>query len=129
MSTATGAAWTVSTTSPVLTISGPTPRLDVARIGVTGRSYGGYMTLMLAGLHPEIWTAACDMFGPFDLPTWIDALPEAWQVYFHLVLGDPGHRAGGTRGSIPTHPPRVAGLPAARDPGRQRPAGHAVRVR
>ncbi len=64
-------------------------RVDVSRIGVTGRSYGGYMTLMLAGLHPEIWTAACDMFGPFDLPTWIKGLPEAWQVYFHLVLGDP----------------------------------------
>ena len=29
------------------------------------------------------------MFGPFDLPTWIQGLPEAWQVYFHQVLGDP----------------------------------------
>jgi dienelactone hydrolase len=68
---------------------GSDPRLDVSRIGVTGRSYGGYMTLMLAGLHPEIWSAACDMFGPFDLLTWIEGLPEAWQVYFHQVLGDP----------------------------------------
>ena len=65
------------------------PRVDVSRIGLTGRSYGGYMTLMLAALHPDIWSAACDLFGPFDLPKWINGLPEAWQVYFHQVLGDP----------------------------------------
>ena len=65
------------------------PRLDVDRIGVMGRSYGGYMTLMLAGLHPETWSAACDMFGPYDLPVWIDRLPEAWKVYFEQAVGHP----------------------------------------
>jgi pimeloyl-ACP methyl ester carboxylesterase len=65
------------------------PRLDVDRIGVMGRSYGGYMTLMLAGLHPEIWSAACDMFGPYDLPVWLDRLPEAWKVYFEQAIGHP----------------------------------------
>ena len=39
-------------------------RLDVKRAAVVGRSYGGYMTLMQAGRHPELWSAACDMFGP-----------------------------------------------------------------
>ena len=29
------------------------PRLDMARAGVMGRSYGGYMTLILVGWHPE----------------------------------------------------------------------------
>ena len=65
------------------------PRLDVGRIGVMGRSYGGYMTLMLIGLHPEIWSAACDMFGPYDLPVWLTRLPEAWKVYFHEAIGHP----------------------------------------
>ena len=39
-------------------------RLDVSRAGVLGRSYGGYMTLTLAGRHPDLWAAAVDMFGP-----------------------------------------------------------------
>ncbi len=38
-------------------------RLDVKRAGVIGRSYGGYMTLTLASRHPELWSAAVDMFA------------------------------------------------------------------
>ncbi|HEU0242127.1 MAG TPA: alpha/beta fold hydrolase [Micromonosporaceae bacterium] len=64
-------------------------RLDADRIGVMGRSYGGFMTLTLAGRHPELWSAAIDMFGPYDLPVWVTRLPEAWQTYFHLALGHP----------------------------------------
>lgn len=65
------------------------PRLDVDRAAVVGRSYGGYMTLMLAGRHPELWSAACDMFGPYNLLTFIDRLPEAWKTYFYLAIGHP----------------------------------------
>jgi dipeptidyl aminopeptidase/acylaminoacyl peptidase len=64
-------------------------RIDVARAGVVGRSYGGYMTLTLAGRHPELWRAAVDMFGPYDLLTFIDRLPETWKPYFALSVGDP----------------------------------------
>ena len=64
-------------------------RVDVARAGVAGRSYGGYMTLMLAGRHPELWRAAVDMFGPYDLFTFMERLPETWKPYFVLALGDP----------------------------------------
>ena len=66
------------------------PRVDANRIGVMGRSYGGYMTLTLAGRHPDLWSAAIDMFGPYDLPLWFTRLPETWQTYFHLALGPPG---------------------------------------
>ncbi len=48
-----------------------------ARAGVVGRSYGGYMTLMLASRHPELWRAAVDMFGPYDL--------------VHVLRADPGN--------------------------------------
>jgi pimeloyl-ACP methyl ester carboxylesterase len=65
------------------------PRLDMTRAGVMGRSYGGYMTLTLAGRHPELWKAAVDMFGPYNLFTFIDRLPEAWKTYFHLAVGHP----------------------------------------
>jgi esterase/lipase len=64
-------------------------RIDSKRRGVVGRSYGGYMTLTLASRHPELWKAAVDMFGPYDLPTWLARLPPTWQTYFRLSLGDP----------------------------------------
>ena len=65
------------------------PRLDMSRAGVTGRSYGGYMALTLAGRHPELWRAAIDLFGPYNLFTFVERLPEAWKVYFYLELGHP----------------------------------------
>ena len=65
------------------------PRLDVSRAGVVGRSYGGYMTLTLAGRHPELWRAAVDMFGPYDLVTFMERIPETWKPYFALSVGDP----------------------------------------
>jgi dipeptidyl aminopeptidase/acylaminoacyl peptidase len=64
-------------------------RVDVERAGVIGRSYGGYMTLMLAGRHPELWRAAVDMFGPYDLLTFMERIPETWKPFFALTLGDP----------------------------------------
>ncbi|MGH3133809.1 MAG: prolyl oligopeptidase family serine peptidase [Gaiellaceae bacterium] len=63
--------------------------LDVSRAGVVGRSYGGYMTLMLASRHPELWRGAVDMFGPYDLLTFSQRIPETWKPYFALALGDP----------------------------------------
>jgi pimeloyl-ACP methyl ester carboxylesterase len=65
------------------------PRLDTKRAAVVGRSYGGYMTLTLAARHPELWSAACDMFGPFDLLTFSERIPETWKPYFRIALGDP----------------------------------------
>jgi dipeptidyl aminopeptidase/acylaminoacyl peptidase len=64
-------------------------RLDVTRAGVIGRSYGGYMTLTLAARHPELWAAAVDMFGPYNLLTFIDRVPETWKPYFAISVGDP----------------------------------------
>jgi dipeptidyl aminopeptidase/acylaminoacyl peptidase len=64
-------------------------RLDVKRTAVMGRSYGGFMTLTLAGRHPELWSAACDMFGPYDLIGFFERLPETWKPFFKLSLGDP----------------------------------------
>ena len=65
------------------------PRLDVKRAAVVGRSYGGYMTLTLAARHPELWRAACDMFGPYSLLSFLERIPPTWKPYFHLALGHP----------------------------------------
>jgi pimeloyl-ACP methyl ester carboxylesterase len=62
-------------------------RVDVERAGVIGRSYGGYMTLTLAGRHPELWRAAVDMFGPYDLLTFMERIPPTWKPFFALTLG------------------------------------------
>jgi pimeloyl-ACP methyl ester carboxylesterase len=69
-------------------------RLDMKRAALVGRSYGGYMTLTMAGRHPELWAAACDMFGPYDLVTFSDRIPETWKPYYRLALGDPDTAGG-----------------------------------
>jgi dipeptidyl aminopeptidase/acylaminoacyl peptidase len=69
-------------------------RVDVEHAGVIGRSYGGYMTLTLAGRHPGLWRAAVDMFGPYDLLTFTERIPETWKPYFKLILGDPERERG-----------------------------------
>lgn len=65
------------------------PRIDSTRRAVVGRSYGGYMTLTLAARHADLWKAACDMFGPYDLISFINRLPESWRTYFYLTMGHP----------------------------------------
>lgn len=47
------------------------------------------MTLILAGQHPELWSAAVDMFGPYDLITFSRRIPETWKPYYRIALGDP----------------------------------------
>lgn len=64
-------------------------RLDMTRVGVMGRSYGGYMTLTLLGRHPDLWSAGVDLFGPYSLITFVERLPETWKTYFYQVLGHP----------------------------------------
>jgi dipeptidyl aminopeptidase/acylaminoacyl peptidase len=47
------------------------------------------MTLIQAGMHSDLWKAACDMFGPYDLLTFSERIPETWKPYFKIALGDP----------------------------------------
>jgi dipeptidyl aminopeptidase/acylaminoacyl peptidase len=64
-------------------------RIDVSRAGVVGRSYGGYMTLTMASRHPELWSAAVDMFGPYDLIGFASRVPETWKPFMAFLMGDP----------------------------------------
>lgn len=64
-------------------------RVDSSRRAVIGRSYGGFMTLTLASRHPDLWKAACDMFGPYDLISFLRRLPATWQTFFILSMGHP----------------------------------------
>lgn len=64
-------------------------RINTERAGVVGRSYGGFMTLTLAARHPELWSAAIDMFGPYDLITFANRVPETWKPFMKMLVGDP----------------------------------------
>lgn len=65
------------------------PRIDSSKRGVIGRSYGGYMTLMLVSRFPDLWKAGVDMFGPYNLTTFMNRLPPSWRTRFYLSVGHP----------------------------------------
>ncbi len=44
--------------------------IDPRRIYLVGVSGGGYMTLLMAGRHPEVWAAASAWVPIFDLDAW-----------------------------------------------------------
>ena len=63
-------------------------RIDSTKRAVIGRSYGGYMTLTLVSRFPDFWSAGVDMFGPYNLITFMERLPPTWRTSFVLSIGD-----------------------------------------
>jgi dipeptidyl aminopeptidase/acylaminoacyl peptidase len=63
--------------------------VDQKKIGITGGSYGGYMTLMAIGKTPEIWSAAVDLFGVIDWFTMLQNSDPLLQQYIKSLLGEP----------------------------------------
>ena len=63
--------------------------VDSKKIGITGGSYGGFMTLMAIGKTPEIWAAAVDQFGIIDWRTMLQHSDPFLQEYEKSLLGDP----------------------------------------
>jgi dipeptidyl aminopeptidase/acylaminoacyl peptidase len=63
--------------------------VDEKRIGMTGGSYGGYMTLMALGKTPGLWAAGVSEYGVIDWRAiWLHAdLPD--RQYLESFLGDP----------------------------------------
>ncbi|MEH7226147.1 S9 family peptidase [Bacillus sp. JJ1566] len=59
------------------------------KILLLGGSYGGYMALLLHGMHPEYFKAVIDIFGPSDLFSFIDSVPEHWKPVMNQWVGDP----------------------------------------
>jgi dipeptidyl aminopeptidase/acylaminoacyl peptidase len=59
------------------------------KIGITGGSYGGFMTLMAIGKTPDIWAAAVDLFGTIDWYTMQKHEDPELQEYDKSLLGDP----------------------------------------
>jgi len=68
---------------------GSTGFVDEKKIGITGGSYGGYMTLMAVGKKPELWAAAVEQFGIINWLTMLEHEDPFLQEYEKSLLGDP----------------------------------------
>jgi dipeptidyl aminopeptidase/acylaminoacyl peptidase len=63
--------------------------VDPKRIGITGGSYGGYMTLMAIGKAPELWAAAVEQYGIINWFTMLKHSDPSLQEYQKSLIGDP----------------------------------------
>jgi dipeptidyl aminopeptidase/acylaminoacyl peptidase len=63
--------------------------VDIKKLGITGGSYGGYMTLMAVGKTPDIWAAAVEEYGIINWITMLEHEDPLLQQYEQTLLGDP----------------------------------------
>jgi len=63
--------------------------VDPKKIGISGGSYGGYMTLMAIGKEPDIWAAAVDQYGVINWKTMATNSDPWLQQYIRGLVGDP----------------------------------------
>ncbi len=62
---------------------------DAKRFGITGGSYGGFMTLMAIGRDPDAFAAAVQQYGIIDWRTMWEHEDAGLQAYQKSLLGDP----------------------------------------
>jgi dipeptidyl aminopeptidase/acylaminoacyl peptidase len=76
---------------------------DASRIGVSGRSYGGYLTLVALAWFPELFRVGVDVCGISDFATFY-AQTEPWIATAAVTkYGDPREHAGLLRELSPIH--------------------------
>lgn len=63
--------------------------VDAKKIGITGGSYGGYMTLMAIGKTPDVWAAGVEEYGIINWLTMLEHEDPMLQQYEMSLLGDP----------------------------------------
>lgn len=63
--------------------------VDPHRIGITGGSYGGFMTLMAIGKTPDVWAAAVERYGIINWLTMLKHEEPFLRQYEKSLLGDP----------------------------------------
>jgi dipeptidyl aminopeptidase/acylaminoacyl peptidase len=59
------------------------------KIGITGGSYGGFMTLMAIGRTPDVWAAGVEEYGIINWYTMLQHEDPLLQEYEKSLLGDP----------------------------------------
>jgi dipeptidyl aminopeptidase/acylaminoacyl peptidase len=63
--------------------------INPKKIGITGGSYGGFMTLMAIGRTPDVWAAGVELYGIINWMTMLDHEDPMLQQYEKSLLGDP----------------------------------------
>ena len=63
--------------------------VDSRKIGITGGSYGGFMTLMAVGKTPDVWAAAVELFGIINWSSMLKSSDPSLNEYLKSLLGDP----------------------------------------
>jgi dipeptidyl aminopeptidase/acylaminoacyl peptidase len=63
--------------------------VDSKKIGITGGSYGGYMTLMALAKTPDIWATGVEQYGIINWFTMFEHEDPFLQQYEKSLLGDP----------------------------------------
>jgi len=63
--------------------------VDAQRIGITGGSYGGFMTLMAVGKVADIWAAAVELYGIINWSTMLKSSDPSLNEYLKALLGNP----------------------------------------
>lgn len=63
--------------------------VDTKRVGITGGSYGGFMTLMAIGRAPDAFAAAVQQYGIIDWRTMWEHEDAGLQSYQKSLLGEP----------------------------------------
>jgi dipeptidyl aminopeptidase/acylaminoacyl peptidase len=63
--------------------------VDAKKIGITGGSYGGFMTLMALGKTPEVWAAGVEQYGVVNWYSMLEHSDPFLQSYIRGILGDP----------------------------------------
>jgi dipeptidyl aminopeptidase/acylaminoacyl peptidase len=63
--------------------------VDAKRIGITGGSYGGFMTMMALGKTPDVWAAGVQQFGIINWFTMYEHQDAGLKAYQRSLIGDP----------------------------------------
>lgn len=63
--------------------------VDAKKVGISGGSYGGYMTLMAIGRTPGVWAAGVDSYGIINWLTMAQHSDPFLRQYLRSLLGDP----------------------------------------
>lgn len=64
-------------------------RIDPARVGIAGGSFGGYMSLRAITAMPERWAAAVDMYGMPDLVEDYELTQDRFGSWYETEMGTP----------------------------------------
>jgi dipeptidyl aminopeptidase/acylaminoacyl peptidase len=62
--------------------------VDMSKVAIVGGSFGGFMVLTCITRAPDLWKCAIDIFGPSNLVTFANSVPEHWKEGVSRLVGD-----------------------------------------